>query len=251
MSRTSRLLRANLIDLLGGKCVRCGFSDRRALQFDHKSGGIGHNRPTGWAYTKHLMNAAAEDQLQLLCANCNWIKRHESGGTELGGKATWGNVADLAYRLEVAVERLTDIEFGVPDNRTANSHASHRVLAPYVQWLLHTVDYPLTPTEIAYILESFGWTFGTGRVYTYPGITVRNAIKRRPDLFRRVDTFNWEVVPGAPLLLDSTWSCTYCGNIWIPKITPPVECSKCARRTGLQRGKAAGDHIQFPKPTAP
>src|SRR3990167_3657310 len=31
--------RSVVLDVLGNKCSRCGFSDKRALQIDHKNGG--------------------------------------------------------------------------------------------------------------------------------------------------------------------------------------------------------------------
>jgi hypothetical protein len=73
-----------LFDLLGRKCVRCGFDDIRGLQFDHiKGGGIydqqrfkGSSRAM---YDYYLDNITlAKRNLQVLCANCNWIKRHEN-----------------------------------------------------------------------------------------------------------------------------------------------------------------------------
>ena len=78
----TRQRRATLLELLGGKCRHCGFSDIRALQVDHRDGngakrnrelGIGSSSdPAFYRYaTSHL------EEFQLLCANCNWIKRYE------------------------------------------------------------------------------------------------------------------------------------------------------------------------------
>ena len=72
--------RLNLINLLGGPvCVRCGFNDIRALQIDHKNGGgVRETRKIGnFPMTlKYLKNPkSAKEKLQILCANCNWIKR--------------------------------------------------------------------------------------------------------------------------------------------------------------------------------
>lgn len=64
---------------LGGCCVRCGFADERALQIDHVNGGgkqVDPYRATMAFYRKVLTN---RDQYQLLCANCNVIKRIEEG----------------------------------------------------------------------------------------------------------------------------------------------------------------------------
>lgn len=79
--------RARIIELLGGKCVRCGFSDSRALQVDHVNGGGCSEKDSRWA--EFLIKRIIEDVknktnlYQLLCANCNWIKRYEKG--EHGG----------------------------------------------------------------------------------------------------------------------------------------------------------------------
>jgi len=74
--------RQQAIEAFGGKCVRCGFSDPRALQFDHIQGG-GHleRKATSQAsyswYKKLSSNPEAyKNKYQLLCANCNFIKRH-------------------------------------------------------------------------------------------------------------------------------------------------------------------------------
>ena len=75
--------RQELIDILGGKCIRCGFSDIRALQFDHiNGGGIKELKLMGGMikmvchYLKHPEEI--KTNIQLLCSNCNWIKRHEN-----------------------------------------------------------------------------------------------------------------------------------------------------------------------------
>jgi hypothetical protein len=74
----AKALRLAVLAAFGWKCIRCGFDDLRALQVDHMNGG-------GCQERKRLRNQAAfnkkvlADQTgyQLLCANCNWIKRHE------------------------------------------------------------------------------------------------------------------------------------------------------------------------------
>lgn len=75
-----RKQRAKVISALGQCCVRCGFSDVRALQIDHVNGGGNAERYSlgspNKLYRKILINGA--DGYQLLCANCNWIKRHEN-----------------------------------------------------------------------------------------------------------------------------------------------------------------------------
>lgn len=69
------------LDLLGGKCVRCYFSDKRALQFDHINGdGYLTNKSRNAAHYKHIFKSVTnkENRFQILCANCNWIKRFEN-----------------------------------------------------------------------------------------------------------------------------------------------------------------------------
>ena len=66
---------------LGGACVHCGFSDYRALQIDHVLGGgtqkrKRHNSRT--AYHKFVAQNTHAGEYQLLCSNCNWIKRYEN-----------------------------------------------------------------------------------------------------------------------------------------------------------------------------
>lgn len=75
--------RNRILDLLGNKCSVCGFSDARALHIDHRNGGgyrerkrLGQKR----MYKKILeeLESGFLNNYQLLCANCNWIKRHEN-----------------------------------------------------------------------------------------------------------------------------------------------------------------------------
>ena len=70
--------RAKVLAHLGGKCVRCGFSDPRALQIDHVYGGGTKDlrKYRGVQYHNRVLKDAG-GQYQLLCANCNWIKRVE------------------------------------------------------------------------------------------------------------------------------------------------------------------------------
>jgi hypothetical protein len=74
-------LRKAAIDILGGKCIRCGFDDIRALQIDHINGGgnIDIKNIRG-NYHRSVIQSVLnnERKYQLLCANCNWIKRAEN-----------------------------------------------------------------------------------------------------------------------------------------------------------------------------
>jgi len=80
LAEARKRYRAAAIALHGSKCCKCGFSDIRALQFDHvNAGGHTHikNESTRPSYYKQII-CAEVGRFQLLCANCNWIKRHEN-----------------------------------------------------------------------------------------------------------------------------------------------------------------------------
>lgn len=81
-------LKEEVFVILGNKCVRCGFTDRRALQVDHVNGG-GHQEIKNLSAQQRYFNVLRstklkENKYQLLCANCNWIKRCENK-KEIGG----------------------------------------------------------------------------------------------------------------------------------------------------------------------
>jgi hypothetical protein len=81
-----RDLRRRINEKYGGRCAQCGFLDVRALHIDHVHGGgrkeYLDGRGGGMSYYYRVL----EDQTgtyQLLCANCNAIKRIEQ--KEAGG----------------------------------------------------------------------------------------------------------------------------------------------------------------------
>ena len=71
-----------IFSLLGNKCARCGFDDPRALQIDHINGNGTQERQnfSQYKYYKHVLERIllGSKDYQLLCANCNWIKREEN-----------------------------------------------------------------------------------------------------------------------------------------------------------------------------
>ena len=73
-------LKLRVYDALGNKCVHCGFEDVRALQIDHINGGGAKDRKgkSVSMFYRQVLRVNCEGY-QLLCANCNWIKRHENG----------------------------------------------------------------------------------------------------------------------------------------------------------------------------
>ena len=79
-----QIYRLAVITKMGGECVRCGFSDYRALQIDHiNGGGVREIREKGQYHSSKEILKGNTDKYQLLCANCNWIKRYEN--KEVGG----------------------------------------------------------------------------------------------------------------------------------------------------------------------
>lgn len=71
--------RATILARMGGVCVKCGFADTRALQIDHVAGGGNRERKAvarDSFYVRLLKHGT--NGYQLLCANCNWIKRLEN-----------------------------------------------------------------------------------------------------------------------------------------------------------------------------
>jgi len=77
-------LRLKIIEMLGAKCCRCGFADYRALQIDHVYGKGKKDKKrfgSNYTYYKYVLGQINDGSknYQLLCANCNWIKRYEEG----------------------------------------------------------------------------------------------------------------------------------------------------------------------------
>lgn len=79
---TAKEARIAILDCLGHRCVRCGFEDDRALQIDHRRSNGAEDRRHGrknhyHLILAHIQESPDQDEYQILCANCNWIKRHE------------------------------------------------------------------------------------------------------------------------------------------------------------------------------
>lgn len=78
--------RQKILDTLGRRCVRCGYSeDSRALQIDHvRSNGAQERaeivtRASSMQYYLHMLDNLHTGDYQILCANCNVIKKYECG----------------------------------------------------------------------------------------------------------------------------------------------------------------------------
>lgn len=77
----SRKYREEAIELLGCKCTMCGNDDFRVLQFDHiNGGGTKDSRTRTKIWNKEVLDRIRNgyEGFQLLCANCNWIKKYEN-----------------------------------------------------------------------------------------------------------------------------------------------------------------------------
>lgn len=79
-NKYTETLRTSVLHKLGNKCRKCGFTDKRALQVDHvKGGGNKERRTTSWLQVYKKVLAEVESvEYQLLCANCNQIKKIEN-----------------------------------------------------------------------------------------------------------------------------------------------------------------------------
>ena len=91
--------RVELVEFLGGVCVRCGVEDVRVLEVDHVDNDgaedlkrYGINRNMYLHYNRHP--ELAREKLQVLCSNCNSIKRYENRR-----HADMVDVIDLVKRL--------------------------------------------------------------------------------------------------------------------------------------------------------
>jgi len=72
--------RLEIIIEMGSKCKHCGYDkDIRALQIDHVNG-QGNKERKSFGHSQSALNKKVRSEpvkYQLLCANCNWIKRYE------------------------------------------------------------------------------------------------------------------------------------------------------------------------------
>lgn len=91
----SRANRAEALAVFGCVCGKCGFADVRALQIDHVNGGGGIERAAIRSRDTFYKKVIADsDGYQLLCANCNWIKRAENN------EFRWRNEMSAAARIK-------------------------------------------------------------------------------------------------------------------------------------------------------
>lgn len=73
-------IRDVIFQFFGEQCVKCGFTDRRALQMDHINGRGRDDHRMGLNQRYKLVVEQPDEakaKFQILCANCNTIKRVE------------------------------------------------------------------------------------------------------------------------------------------------------------------------------
>ena len=77
--KNARQRRIRALIALGGKCIRCGYKDLRALHIDHVNSDGNLERKSRKTVESKLWIGKDIDKsrYQILCANCNWIKRIE------------------------------------------------------------------------------------------------------------------------------------------------------------------------------
>jgi predicted nucleic-acid-binding Zn-ribbon protein len=76
--------RIKAIELLGGKCVKCGNQDIRVLQINHKNGGGTKefhkvNSSPRKVYQGIIKDAPIRKNYDVRCANCNILYEYEVG----------------------------------------------------------------------------------------------------------------------------------------------------------------------------
>ena len=115
-----RVKRLQVIDYLGGRCSNSdckwinddgtiGCIDIRCLQIDHVNSNGAELRKRGedithFAYHNKILKTVPGVEYQLLCANCNWIKRSVNGETAkskyIGGSWDTANLKYVVKREE-------------------------------------------------------------------------------------------------------------------------------------------------------
>lgn len=83
ISRQKRVARQRneILLLLGNKCVSCDFDDKRVLTIDHVfGGGTKERKSVGGGYYSYVLKKIKNgtDEYQILCCNCNQIKKIEN-----------------------------------------------------------------------------------------------------------------------------------------------------------------------------
>ena len=86
-------------------CYRCNFKDIRALSIDHIKGGGGLHKEKlgkkgGRQFYRWLINNNFPNGYQVLCFNCQWIKRAENGEARGRSQLTTEELKAKIVKLE-------------------------------------------------------------------------------------------------------------------------------------------------------
>lgn len=100
-TRNEQELWPKAIKKLGNQCAKCGFDKIGALQIDHVNGGGCQFRKTSNLSKTCRLVLKEEGNYQVLCANCNWIKRYTNN--ELGiipnPQSKWAKIRKRVFNV--------------------------------------------------------------------------------------------------------------------------------------------------------
>jgi hypothetical protein len=95
------------LTVLGGKCVKCGCSDYRVLQFNHINGERAHEK--SYKFYADICLGKSVSHLEVRCANCNVIHEFERGNrpklVKLVNPAT-GHLTDAFLKAQQEFNKL-------------------------------------------------------------------------------------------------------------------------------------------------
>ena len=74
-------MRQKAVEILGGRCVKCGNTDIRVLQINHKNGGGRQDRKgRPYRFYREIVNGKRDREgYDVRCANCNILYQYEIG----------------------------------------------------------------------------------------------------------------------------------------------------------------------------
>lgn len=95
-------VRAELLEKLGGKCVKCGEDNQEELEFDHIYGRAYEARKlSSSARMARYKREAAANKLRILCGDCNKAERKKN---DAGAHVKTGELIPLTMEMKQIVE---------------------------------------------------------------------------------------------------------------------------------------------------
>lgn len=179
-------IKEQIYDKHGHYCFRCGYTDKRALQIDHVLGGGTKEREVFKSTTSYLKKVLADEtgSYQILCANCNWIKRAEEGEEAFGsvmseqGRQRMSEAARNRVVSEETRQKQSAIKMGKP---LSEEHRQKLITSITESW----EDPEIRASRVAG-LQSVVWS-DERRDSFREVATKREAVKREKRLSARVD----------------------------------------------------------------